>query len=174
MDAAPIIRSTGSTPSLEDDDDFFNVKKKDITWRGNPFVNAYEFMLSRSPCKALYMHYKTGPEREVVYLDVQRCGVKPLINAPGLPPANVMQITIVYAELPPSMRGKNYLREFVAFLLAHTEAEAVVLASLSNHRLAESCARDPQWKLQTPNWTPGRSEALTQALRPSFAMFRSV
>jgi len=83
----------------------------------------------------------------------------------------VTQVTIRDVVLPHALRGRGYLRELVAHLLARPGVQAVQLEAVINQRLAESVARDPQWVLQgRSGWKPG---APVDAYSPSFAVFRS-
>lgn len=138
----------------------------------NPLVAAYQQMEAANVNKPLLLEDTFGVNAERLHLELGRCQPLWLTRAPGQRGA-VKQITIRNVELPPALRGRGYLRALVAYLLTRPNVEAVHLECVVNRRLAESCARDKAWVLQSNSeWRSGMNDDATAMHRPCFATFR--
>lgn len=134
---------------------------------------AYQQMEAADFNKPLLLNEKFGANAERLCLELGRRQALWLKRAPDQRGSGVMQITIRNVELPQAMRGHGYLRALVAYLLARPGVEAVHLESVVNRRLAESCARDKAWVLQSNSeWRSGMNDDATFMHRPCFATFR--
>jgi hypothetical protein len=138
----------------------------------NPLIAAYQQMEAADVNKPLLLDDTFGANAERLCLELGRRQSLWLTRAPGQRGA-VTQITIRNVELPQALRGRGYLRALVAYLLARPGVEAVHLECVVNRRLAESCARDKAWVLQSNSeWRSGMNDDETYMHRPCFAMFR--